>query len=578
MREQPRISRITQIFSFVHRLSFPRRACPREGVGRESIFGVRVDSRFRGNDKTSHFFLVLALVFLMGCGQETAVSNAPLPTLAATLAPPTSTLPAPPTPIPATSTPEAPTATLVTPTPVPTNTPLPPLTLAVPDSWQPIIGEVLAQAGTSRSWQIVPTSQPADASLLENGEGQLIWQEAIVIAVPFVTEWEFITQTDAEAIIANGHQLAVVQLWSELTPDWKPLRVDGRYPTDPDYPFHNRLTLASTGSATDLPQAVAELVPILQTALAPEPTIHLASVGDIMMDRGLGIVIQGGNLAYPFAKVAPLLQNADITVGNMESAMGDVGEPANKSYPFRAPPVAAEALALGGFDVVSLANNHGMDYGPEALLQAIDLLQAQGVAPIGAGANFDAAHTPHITQVNGLSLAFLGYVNVPVEARSAFDTAVWTATDTTPGLAWGYPEVIAADVTAVRDQVDLVIVVLHSGFEYIEEPSEPQVAAAQAAIDAGADMVIGHHAHILQGIDFYNGGVIVYGLGNFAFEIDGPPETAVLNVWLDADGVHTLELIPAIIQKGGAPRLAESWEAAPILSKVYFLTRILNSQ
>ncbi|MBK8901767.1 MAG: CapA family protein [Anaerolineaceae bacterium] len=514
----------------------------------------------------------MALIFLMGCG-KTAVSTASLPTLVPTLAQAVATELAPPTPVPpATNTPEAPTATAVPPTPEPTNTPLPPLTLAVPDAWQAIISQVLAQASTSRSWQIVPASQPADANLIENGGGQLIWQEAIVIAVPFVTEWEFITQADAEAILANGHQLAVVRSWSELTPDWKPLRVDGRYPTDPDYPFHNRLTLETAS------REAAELVPILQTALAPEPIVHLASVGDIMMDRGLGIVIQTGNLAYPFAKVAPLLQNADITVGNMESAMGDVGEPANKSYPFRAPPVAAEALAVGGFDVVSLANNHGMDYGPEALLQAIDLLQAQGVAPIGAGANFDAAHTPYITQVNGLSLAFLGYVNVPVEARSAFDTAVWTATETTPGLAWGDPEVIAADVAAVRDQVDLVIVVLHSGFEYIEEPSEPQVAAAQAAIDAGAKLVIGHHAHILQGIDFYNGGVIVYGLGNFAFEIDGPPETAVLNVWLDQDGVHTLELIPAIIQEGGAPRLAESWEAAPILRQVYFLTRILNSR
>jgi poly-gamma-glutamate synthesis protein (capsule biosynthesis protein) len=400
----------------------------------------------------------------------------------------------------------------------------------------------------------------------------LVWQEPIVLAVPFVTEWEDVPQADAEAILANGHALAVALPWSALTPDWKPLRIDGRFPTDTDYPFHNRLTLQTNSPAAD------ELLPTLQTALAPEPVVHLASVGDIMLDRGLGIVIQGGNLAYPFAKVAPLLQNADITVGNMESALGTLGEPAAKSYPFRAPPAAAEALALGGFDVVSLANNHGMDYGPEALLQAIELLQAQGVTPIGAGADFEAAHTPYIAQINGLSLAFLAYVNVPIEARSAFDTAVWTATENSPGLAWADPELIAADVTAVRDQVDLVIVVLHSGYEYIEEPSPPQVAAAEAAIDAGAKLVIGHHAHILQGIDFYNDGVIVYGLGNFAFEIDGPPETAVLNVWLDQNGVRSLELIPAIIQKGGAPRLAESWEAAPILRQVYFLTRILNSR
>ncbi len=104
------------------------------------------------------------------------------------------------------------------------------------------------------------------------------------------------------------------------------------------------------------------------------------------------------------------------------------------------------------------------------------------------------------------------------------------------------------------------------------------MAAAHAAIDAGADVVMGHHAHILQGIEFYRDGVIVYGLGNFAFEIDGPPETAVLNVWLDADGVRELELIPAVIQFGGQPRLAESWEAGPIRQRVYYLTTLLNPQ
>lgn len=511
----------------------------------------------------------LSLLLLSGCA-KTAVSTAPLPTLAPTLAQPIATQLAPPTPIPpATNTPIVPTA--IVPVAAPTNTPLPPLTLSVLAGWETIIEEALSNAATSRVWQIVPENEPANAQLVENGTGQLVWQEPIVLAVPFTTEWEFITQVDAEAILANGHELVTALPWSALTPDLKPLRVDGRFPTDPDYPFHNRLSLQSES------HEATELLPILQTALAPDPIVHLASVGDIMLDRGLGIVIQGGNLAYPFAKVAPLLQGADITVGNMESAMGDVGTPASKSYPFRAPPVAAQALALGGFDVVSLANNHAMDYGPEALLQALDLLQTQGVAPIGAGANFDAAHAPHLTQVNGLSLAFLAYVNVPVEARSAFDTAVWTATETTPGLAWGTPDVIAADVTAVRSQADLVIVVLHSGYEYVEEPSEPQMAAAHAAIDAGADLVIGHHAHILQGIEYYNDGVIVYGLGNFAFEIDGAPETAVLNVWLDQNGVHSLELIPAIIQEGGAPRLAESWEATPILRQVYFLTRILNS-
>jgi poly-gamma-glutamate synthesis protein (capsule biosynthesis protein) len=406
---------------------------------------------------------------------------------------------------------------------------------------------------------------------VENGAGSLVWQEPIVLAVPFTTEWENITQAEAEAIFANGHALVTVLPWSEMTPALKPLRVDGRFPTDPNYPFQNRLSLqAEVGDA-------AELLPILQAALAPEAVIQMVSVGDIMLDRRLGETIQRGNLAYPFANVAPLLQAGDITVGNMESALGNAGLPADKSYPFRAPPAAAQSLALAGFDLVSLSNNHSMDYGSEALLQAIDLLEAQGITPIGAGQDFTAAHEPYITQINGVSLAFLSYVNVPIEG-GGFDTAVWTATENSPGLAWGSPEVIANDVTAVHDQADLLIVLLHSGYEYAEAPSEAQTAAARAAIDAGADLVIGHHAHILQGIEFYNGGVIVYGLGNFAFDIDGPPETAVLNVWLDKDGVRSLELIPAIVQLGGQPRLADETEAVPILRQVYFLTRLLNGR
>ncbi|HRO24847.1 MAG TPA: CapA family protein, partial [Promineifilum sp.] len=265
------------------------------------------------------------------------------------------------------------------------------------------------------------------------------------------------------------------------------------------------------------------------------------------------------------------------TIANLETALGDVGEPAAKRYPFRSPPETAESLAIGGVDLVSLANNHAMDYGPEALLQGIGLLHAAGVATVGGGADESAAHAPHIAEINGLKVAFLGYVNVTVEAITNFDTQSWSATADAPGLAWGDPARITADVAAIRPEVDLVVVILHSGYEYIEEPSEAQVAAARAAIDAGADLVVGHHAHILQGIHRYNDGVIAYGLGNFLFNIDGPPETAILNVWLDQNGVRQLELLPAIIQEHGQPRLAEPEEARPILSRVYYLTTLLNA-
>jgi poly-gamma-glutamate capsule biosynthesis protein CapA/YwtB (metallophosphatase superfamily) len=525
---------------------------------------------------------ILGLFWLTGC--QTAAPPA-APTSAATTAvasqpTATSTPSQTPTVTPApTVTPTAtPTAT-PTPTVTPSPTPIPLAQLIVPERWELAAQTAVAQLEaeeTNWRWQISvndapdPDNLPANAVWLTTGdEGLLIAARPLAIVVPFATAWEQISLSEAQAVIANGHRLAQVMDYAEMTPNNKALRVGGLFPHEADYPLQAEWRLAGDNGAA------AAIAPALAAQLAPERLIHLTAVGDIMLARSLGVNLQGENRLYPFVGVVEALQAADITVGNVESALGNIGEPAPKAYPFRAPPEAAESLALAGFDIVSLANNHAMDYGPDALLQAISLLEAQGVAAIGAGANSQAARAPHIVEVHGIRLAFLAYVNVPVEWRG-FDTRSWEATADSPGMAWGDPELIAEDVAAVRPSVDLVVVILHSGLEYIEEPSPPQVAASRAAIDAGADLVVGHHAHLLQGIEFYNGKVIAYGLGNFAFEIDGAPETALLNVWLDRNGVRQLEIVPAIIRFGGQPRLAHDWEAPAIRENVYRLTRLLN--
>lgn len=430
-----------------------------------------------------------------------------------------------------------PTFVLLTPTiePVPTITPNP---SPSPTTRPPVTQTVLLATAE--------TNAPPLNSVGANQPSAFSGQRPLALAVPFATNWEQISSEDAQAILTNGHPLVVVTDWAAMPIGYKALRVDGRLPNDPLY-------LLGNGQAGD-------------------NLVHLAAVGDLMLARGLGTTIAGGNLEWPFLNVAEMLRAADVTVGNLESSLGDVGRPAVKSYTFQAPPAAAQALALAGFDVLSLANNHALDYGPDALLQGVELLRQQGIATVGAGVNGTAAHTPHIRQVNGLTLAFLGYVNVPVEG-TGFDTQTWTATETTPGLAWATPEQITADVTAARQQADLVIVILHSGYEYVEPPSPTQVAAARAAIDAGASLVLGHHAHVLQGIEFYKEGVIAYGLANFAFVIDGPPETAILNVWLDRTGVRQVEIVPAM-NETGQPRLATAAEAAAIRRTVYRLTTV----
>ena len=463
-----------------------------------------------------------------------------------------------------------------TPTPIPlTQIPLPEVSLHVPAQWREKVEAILQdpQQSKTRRWQIVSDAN-ADVRLVNESGQLIISQEPLVLAVPFTTEWENISSEEAENIISQGHNLITVMPWSAMPQGHRALRIDGRFPADDDYPWHD---IWSLHAAPGYEEAAGELLPWLQAA-GSKPLVHLLTVGDIMLDRSLGYALQQGNLAYPFAAVSEKLREADVTIGNVESALGDMGEPAPKRYPFQAPLEAAESLALAGFDVVSLANNHAMDYGPAGLLQAISLLQEHDILAIGAGANAQEAHEPAIIEINDLKIAFLAYVNVPVEATTGFDTASWTATSETAGLAWADPVQIADDVNAIRDKADLITVVLHSGFEYISAPSEPQVAAARSAIDAGADLVVGHHAHILQGIEFYAGGVIVYGTGNFAFEIDGPPQTALFNIWLDEDGVRQIDIQPAIIQFGGQPRLAESWEAPAIRNRVYHLTNLLNAR
>jgi poly-gamma-glutamate synthesis protein (capsule biosynthesis protein) len=118
------------------------------------------------------------------------------------------------------------------------------------------------------------------------------------------------------------------------------------------------------------------------------------------------------------------------------------------------------------------------------------------------------------------------------------------------------------------------VVILHSGYENINQPSPPQVAAAHAAIEAGAKLVIGHHAHVLQPIELFSDGVIAYGLGNFAFEDAGPPETGLLNIWIDARGVRELELVPLLLDTDGRPMPASEGKSSAILETFYNMTMV----
>lgn len=281
--------------------------------------------------------------------------------------------------------------------------------------------------------------------------------------------------------------------------------------------------------------------------------VTLAVVGDVMLGRGVGSRIANEGTRAPLADVRKELRGADLTIGNLESPLSDRGTPeTHKKWAFRGDPDSVEVLEDGGFDVVSLANNHTLDYGVTAMEDTERILDDAGIVSVGVGEDRQEAHEPAIVERHGMRLAFLSYLEMPVE-RGGFDTHQWEAGSSSPGLAWADDEQIKKDVEAVAPDVDHVIVLLHSGWENTSQVNDQQRGHAQAAFDGGATLVLGAHPHVLQGFHLdKRGRLVVYSLGNFVFDAATTQtnESMILHLTLDRDGVTDMELTPVRIVNG----------------------------
>ncbi|MEX0781299.1 MAG: CapA family protein [Dehalococcoidia bacterium] len=309
-------------------------------------------------------------------------------------------------------------------------------------------------------------------------------------------------------------------------------------------------------------------VPSSEGTAAPAPTatptptpgpLTLVAVGDMMLARSVGqrVLSDGPEVVFGEA-VAAILREADLAIGNLECAVSERGEPQPKGYTFRAPPAAVEALELAGFDMVSLANNHALDYGPDALHDTVMHLEDRGIRAVGAGPDLPAASAATILERGGLRIAFVGLVDVPPEGPG-FSRDTWEAGPDSWGVAWADEETVRAAVAAAAESADIVVALLHFGFEYHTTPSAAQRTLAHTAIDAGASLVIGTHPHVLQEVEEYGGGLIAYSLGNFVFDgFDGTAnDSAILRVTLEADAVLAWELVPVELVDNGLPRLQQ---------------------
>jgi poly-gamma-glutamate capsule biosynthesis protein CapA/YwtB (metallophosphatase superfamily) len=243
---------------------------------------------------------------------------------------------------------------------------------------------------------------------------------------------------------------------------------------------------------------------------AAETRLTIAAVGDIMLGHRAGPWVRRKGPAYPFARVLPVLREAQIVVGNLEAPISTRGTAAeSKKFTLRAGPEAADALVAAGIGVVALANNHILDFGPPALQDTLAALEEHGILWSGAGMDLAAARAPAMLKVGERTLAFLSYsLTFPVE---------FYASPGHPGTAPGYKDFVRHDIEAARSRADLVVVSFHWGAELMPAAKDYQQKLARKAIDWGADLVLGHHPHVLQELERYRGKLIAYSLGNFVF-------------------------------------------------------------
>ncbi len=269
-----------------------------------------------------------------------------------------------------------------------------------------------------------------------------------------------------------------------------------------------------------------------------------AACGDILPDRGIRRAMEIHGPSYPFSEITPLLRSFEIVFGNLEAPLSNRGTEADRPVLFRGDPLFAGELALAGFTFLSLANNHALDYGSLALADTISVLRLYQMVPLGAGYTREEATLPYIMEKNGVRLAFFASFPAGQDSSPATGTTINTLS----------PSTLAEQIQEVKKDVDIVVVSLHWGIEYSPRPSSKQKYGARTLIEAGADLILGHHPHCMQGIERYRGGYIVYSLGNCIF--DGrrreEKEAFLFTCTIASSGIRNPYVIPLVIHDGQA--------------------------
>ena len=331
----------------------------------------------------------------------------------------------------------------------------------------------------------------------------------------------------------------------------------------------------------------------------------LLAVGDVMLSRNIGTAIdKTNNPNLPFEKVRDLLNGADITFGNLECPLSDSDIPIREGLVFRCLTKYVPGLRFAGFDVMSTANNHSFDQGEKQIGFTVDYLKSQNILPVGTGKDFKEAHAGTVVSPpregemqEGVMVRF-GFLAYSYSARNDGKKTI------DPQIATVDSDQVAKDIQSIKNRgADIVIISMHAGIEYTRRPNPEQIDFAHAAIDAGADVVIGHHPHWIQDIEIYppfsppassesdgiggdppassreasrageegvHRGLILYSLGNFVFDQAWSADTTeglAVELTFANDKLESAKLIPIVIENNCCPRIATEEEKQKILKK-----------
>ncbi len=282
------------------------------------------------------------------------------------------------------------------------------------------------------------------------------------------------------------------------------------------------------------------------------PCARLGFAGDLAMSLHVGHYLERRakgervpdlvDATYPFTHVGERLRRADVLLGNLECVVSPKGATATDHNPFRAPLQTIALLKEAGVDVVSIANNHSLDFGPIAFQDMVDRLTQEKLPFIGGGSKNNGPEEPTVFTVKGLKVGFLGFYLRTLEGA-------------------------VSDVQKARPQVDVLVAFMHWGREDFPEPMLLQRRLGKALLDAGADLVVGTHAHVLQPEEWYKGKLIYYGLGNFVFSGMNYDELHRVGGYLEVDigkkGLAARRFYRIRLDGAGAPRFMDPGETEP---------------